>query len=130
MAETGSTSQGNEVGLSVRLPDGTLVWSKRTEWALVLKDVETIFGPDAFVALTEMLLEGIKKPATVTPIQTKVAPEPSGSGSEGQTAEGDYETCPVHGVPKDRWVPPGVSKSSGRKYSGFFGCPVPGCRGR
>ena len=44
----------------------------------------------------------------------------------GQELQGttQFEACNICGGPKNKWVPPGVSKSSGKAYSGFFGCPV------
>jgi hypothetical protein len=36
--------------------------------------------------------------------------------------------CPIHGVVK--FVPPGVSKKTGKPYTGFFACAEPGCEQR
>ena len=38
-------------------------------------------------------------------------------------------TCPTHHEPW-KYVPPGVSKSSGKPYEGFWACPERGCRER
>jgi hypothetical protein len=40
-----------------------------------------------------------------------------------------FETCRKCGVGiRDKWVPPGISKKTGKQYQGFYSCNNPSCR--
>jgi hypothetical protein len=114
------------VGISVRLADQTLVWIYRDNWTQVAEDISTIFGAERLVSLQWQLakvwpdVQSIEQPAQE---QAQPAPEPSGDGPK-------FEVCPACGKLKDRWVPPGVSNRTGKRYPGFYACPTPGCKGR
>jgi len=47
--------------------------------------------------------------------------------AESVTEEVTMANCPVHNV-EFKFIPPGVSKKTGKPYQGFFACPEYGCR--
>lgn len=137
---------GFGVGVSVKLPDGTMVWIQRDQAAELIQDLEHL--PD--------LLDATKRvrPQPPTPAQAEQAVASQlgplsadeadrryqniHNGAEvgrpqspaGETGTVTFETCPTHNIPKDRWVPPGFSERTNKKYPGFYGCPTPGCKGK
>jgi hypothetical protein len=71
-------------------------------------------SPDDAIAPVEQ--GGSSSPTQLHSLPAPAAPAPSG---------GPEWVCPLHGSSK--WVPPGVSKKTGREYSGFLACPQSGC---
>lgn len=128
----------NGIGISYKLKDGTMVWARRDTWAELTEDVRLVFGEDALALLEEELhgaWKGLGGP--------KHAPQPAPSAPQPVTPatldadsvaaampEGGLETCPRCGSLKDRPVPAGVSKKTGKPYPAFMGCSTPGCPGR
>jgi hypothetical protein len=117
------------VGVSFKLPDGTIVWVHRDSWADVTMDIPVMFGEGALERIEGLLQKAWgggggsgapSAPAASPAPQEAAAPAPSDG----------FQLCPVHNIPKDRWVPGGVSKRTNKPYSGFFGCSVEGCKGR
>lgn len=122
----------NGVGISYKLPDGTMVWTRRDTWAEVREDISLIFG-DAAVARVEGMLQnawsnGKNEQAALSLVKQTLgaSEEPASAQQENQ----EFETCPRCGATKNRWVPPGVSKTTGKRYPGFWACPTAGCPGR
>ena len=125
------------VGVSYKLPDGTMVWTRRDTWAEVQEDVDIIFGEGAsgrLASLMENAWAGPKPTLSVVPTPAPVA-EPTAEAvaqqlgaSVGPTTA--FQTCPKCGAVKDRWVEPGVSQRTGKSYPGFYGCPTRNCPGR
>lgn len=127
------------IGVSYKLPDGTMVWSRRDTWAEVSEDVKLLFGEESLERLEAELRKawgGNKPQAVVTP--AVVTAEPLLTASEVQESlavppqetQSAFETCPVCGGLKDRLVPAGVSKKNGKPYPAFYGCSTPRCPGR
>lgn len=136
------------VGVSYRTPDGSLIWVFRSEWAEVLTDLGAMYGPDAIMRLNAQMAVAFgdgkqtiaqviaqpqqPAPQVAQPVYTQpapAAPQPQAVEQEHES-ESEFEMCPACGAEKNRWVPPGVSSKSGKKYPGFFGCPTRGCTGR
>jgi hypothetical protein len=115
------------VGISFRLPDGTLVWSKRDTWAEVTEDVAIIFGPEALVTLNSTLPNSFAPKSEPVPAPVDPGPPPTNPDPDSPS---NYTECAACGSLKTKWVPPGVSKKTGRAYSGFYACTRPGCPGR
>ena len=129
----------NGVGVSYKLSDGTMVWTRRDTWAEVLEDVGLIFGAESAERLTEALggaWVGATPRAVVYPKPVAVVAEPtpeavaSALGATAGETTVAFETCRVCGALKDRWVPPGISAKSGKAYPGFYGCSTPRCPGK
>lgn len=132
----------NGVGISYKLSDGTMVWTRRDTWAEVTEDIKSIFGDESLGRIEPQLQRAwgghASAPAVTTPAS---APTGTSSGAGEMTVEQaqaiadssgeqSFETCPKCGAQKDRWVAPGVSQRTGKPYPGFFGCPTQGCNGR
>lgn len=125
-------------GISFKLPDQTMIWVKRDDWAEVIEDVRVIKGDD-YVTQLEAQLK-----ATRTPVSTVSIPPPAAPPADGETltveqvaaelggtaSEQAFQVCPACNALKDRWIKPGVSKRTGKAYKGFYGCPTPGCPGK
>jgi hypothetical protein len=135
------------VGVSYRTPDGTLIWVFRSEWAEVLTDLGVMYGPDAVLRLNgqmatafgdgkQSIAQMLTPPAqpaqpVYTPQPQASAPVPQPVQPQAESESGQsFEMCPACGAEKNRWVPPGVSSKTGKKYPGFYGCPTRGCSGR
>lgn len=120
----------NGVGISYKLADGTMIWTRRDTWAEVQEDIRLIFGEEA-----EERLEA-KLPAVwggnAPPPQLSVVPPMSEGEAIAEAAQENqaFEICPKCGAYKNRWVEPGVSKKTGKPYPGFYGCSTPNCPGR
>jgi hypothetical protein len=85
---------------------------------------------DAIEAIQEAFPDPEPPPAPVaTPANVTQMPQAQEQAQQTMVAQGAFDICPIHNIPKDRWVPAGVSKA-GRRYQGFYGCSVQGCRGR
>lgn len=139
-----SDAKAYGVGVSYRTADGTLIWVFRSEWAEVLTDLGAMYGPDAILRLTTdmqsafgdgrgTIAQAMAAPVS-RPAPAVAAPAPQQVAQQQVTAADDsgqqFEICPACGAEKNRWVPPGVSSKTGKKYPGFFGCPTRGCTGR
>lgn len=122
----------NGVGVSWKFGQAML-WIHRDEWAQLIDDVNTIFGADAVVRLNTELAEafgGSRPPAAPPNVTVLPHVEQAQAFQDAPTEQTQHERCPVCGSAKDKWVPPGVSKKSGKAYPGFWACPTPGCPGR
>ena len=139
------SDSGYGVYVSIRNVDGALWSSSREEWALTRTDLETAFGEDFTNALVDSLRKVFVKgqsnvvqlpvaapahPSAAPVIEVEaneeaamaLAEEILAAPAEAE-APGQFEPCEKCGQPKTEWRPPGVSKASGKKYPGFFGCP-------
>jgi hypothetical protein len=142
-----SSEKSYGVGVSYRTPDGTLIWVFRSEWAEVLTDLGAMYGPDAVLRLNSQMATAfgdgkatiaqalqapVQQPQVYTAPAPQAAPQPTPQPQQqqGESEGQQFEMCPACGAEKNRWVPPGVSSKTGKKYPGFFGCPTRGCTGR
>jgi sugar/nucleoside kinase (ribokinase family) len=119
------------VGVSYKLSDGTMVWTRRDTWAEVLEDVNLIFGEEAGARLLPLLQgawSSTKPAAAPAPAMTATEVAAELGATVGPTQA--FETCVRCGALKDRWVPPGTSQKTGKPYPGFYGCSTPRCPGR
>lgn len=144
------SDSGYGVYVSIRNVDGALWSSSREEWALTRTDLETAFGEDFTNALVDSLRKVFVKgqsnvvqlpvaapahPSAAPVIEVEASEEAAMALAEEILAAGSpvdvdapseqpqFEPCEKCGQPKTEWKPPGVSKTSGKKYPGFFGCP-------
>lgn len=125
------------VGISWKLPDGTMVWVKRDDWAETCEEIKIIKGEE-YLRKLQAELKGEQVVASVTPIrapQPMPAPETpmsveSAAEALGATVGQTYQICPRCKQMKDKWVEPGFSKKTNKNYPGFFACPTRGCPGR
>ena len=123
----------NGVGVSYKLSDGTMVWVRRDTYAELTKDIDIIFGEGASDRLEAFTHSAWAGQPTMTPQQVEQVfkqDQPQAEPTVVQEPQQTFETCPVCNSTKDRWIPPGVSKRTGKAYSGFYGCPTPQCPGR
>jgi len=124
------------VGVSYKLPDGTMVWTRRDTWAEVMEDVRLIFGEESLNSLVIKLSSAwtgpkpapVAAPAPVVPQTMTVEEVAAELGAPVPTKA--FDVCLRCGQTKDRWVDAGVSKKTGKPYPGFYGCPTRGCPGR
>lgn len=127
----------NGVGISYKLSDGTMVWTRRDTWAEVQEDMRLIFGEGSVERVVPQLQRAwggnVPQPQPVT------NPAPSQDDSPLLTEEQveqtlatpvTFQTCPVCSALKNKWVEGGFSQRTQKPYKGFFGCPTPGCKGR
>lgn len=125
----------NGVGVSYKLTDGTMVWVRRDTWAEVREDIGLMFGEEAFPRLESQLQRawgGFKATVHVAedPLSEEEAVQTLKDELGATEHQASFESCKRCGATKDRWVPPGVSKKTGKSYPGFYGCPTSGCPGR
>lgn len=135
-------SESSGVYVRVQNTDGVLWSSSRDDWAEVIADLDSAFGPEYREWLITSLT-GTAKPRQATvhapapaPAPAPVAPptlapaeaeamaaveEVFGAVAVEDEPQGQFESCEVCGHPKDKWNPPGISRN-GKKYPGFFGC--------
>ena len=126
----------NGVGISFKLADGTMVWARRDDWVELLQDIKAIRGEvfteslenhlrgqqaDAAAAVLDGPVTNATTDETITPAQAAAI---LGSGTT------NYQTCGGCGQPKDKLVPAGVSKKTGKRYNAFHVCQTRGCPGR
>lgn len=128
-------------GISFKLPDQTMIWVKRDDWAEVIEDVRVIKG-DAYVTQLEAALKGgpaapqqaappsPPRPATPPGEQVLTPEAVAAQLGGGEVSEQAFQVCPACGALKDRWIKPGTSKRTGKPYKGFYGCPTQGCPGK
>lgn len=129
------------VYISIRNTEGVLVSSSRATAEEVREDL-----PGLLSILAECA-DG-PEPAAAEPVTSGYLPVAGGTtmGPEQVQYElnkpvvppfvapaaptgGQFESCPkCHQGTKDKWVPPGISRKSGKHYPGFFGCNNPNCR--
>lgn len=126
------------IGVSYKLADGTMVWTRRDTWAEVSEDVKLLFGEESLERLEAELRKawgGNKPPAVVTPAPVTAEPLLTPTEVQEQLAappqeQAVFDVCPVCGGYKDRLVQAGVSKKTGKPYPAFYGCSTPRCPGR
>lgn len=130
-------------GISFKLPDQTMIWVKRDDWAEVIEDVRVIKG-DAYVTQLETTLRGgggggapvsppqasAPQPAATPLAEQVLTPEAVAAELGGTVSDQTFQVCPACGALKDRWIKPGTSKRTGKPYKGFYGCPTQGCPGK
>jgi hypothetical protein len=104
-----------------RLPDIIAAIGDAQEGVNAVLAVQAAFLPEP----PEEPGEGVPEAPAATPVQAAPQPQPV----QAQPQQGTFELCPIHNIPKDRWVPSGTSRA-GRAYPAFWACPVPGCKGR
>lgn len=125
------------VYVSIRTPEGLLWSSSRAEWVEVEKDLDAAFGEGFGRSLIDSLRK-IHQQAEVIPFPRQqpseaqaletvqrelgATPEPASAPEPQPQQQPQFEVCNICGTLKDKWNPPGVSKS-GKRYPGFFGCP-------
>lgn len=127
----------NGVGISFKLPDGTMVWARRDEWAILKDDIKVIVGEERLAEVQEAL-RGARTPRPTISVSSPVAKQeevltPEQAAEElggGSLAPSPYQTCPRCGSLKNKLVPAGVSSKTGKPYKAFHACPSPGCPGR
>jgi hypothetical protein len=129
-------------GISWKLKDGTMIWVKRADWAEVVEDIRIIKGETYLKSLEAELRSGASTSPVATPVQGNPAPAPTPSEEPltpeavaqalggGEVSAETFQVCPACGALKDKWVPPGTSKRTGKAYKGFYGCPTRGCPGK
>lgn len=129
----------NSYGVYVRIQNanGVLFSSNRETWVEVAQDLDMTFGEGYAAGLVASLKGEVKvavKPAApATPAPIVVATEEPMTAAEVEaafaedeaedTAESQFDLCEICGHVKDKWNNPGISKRTGKKYPGFFGCP-------
>ena len=77
--------------------------------------------------LTDGLLARGYVPEQGRPINTPQSAGPSGV-AEWINNPDNSRSCSVHGPAK--WVPPGVSRTNNKPYTGFWACQTKGCKPR
>lgn len=117
--------------VSLKFDDGTIIVSNRPDYAEVIKDIDSACGSDAAERLKSIMQDAWLAPEAVV----VKFPGPDVESYEDVDVplaenEGSFKTCPACGASKNRWVAPGVSKKTGRPYSGFYGCPTKNCPGK
>lgn len=110
----------NGVGVSYKLPDGTIVWSHRDTWAEVLEDMGLILGEEGANNMASKLQGQAQQQQAIAPVVN--LPTGAPDAQLGQV----LDLCPKCGQPKTKLVPAGVSKKSGKPYPAFFACAQPG----
>jgi hypothetical protein len=120
---------------SIKTMDGHLFSSFRATVAEVVDDIQVAFGEDfAKSSLQRIRLAGTPtqvgfKPPSSLPVAEQLKMEFNATpAEETATSTESFESCKKCGSLKDRWVPPGTSQKTGKKYSGFWGCSNPACR--
>lgn len=123
---------GYGVYVSIRSADGLRLWSSNRETQAELEtdfenakewlDKAFLAPVDEAQAVANVVQAFPTSPqapsvgsVSTSPAPTATAPSPDGAG---------LEMCNICGNPKSKWVPPGVSKKSGKPYQGFFSCPT------
>lgn len=139
---------GNGVYVSFRTPEGALFSSSRETWAEAKADLIEMFGPEWVDAQVSSIVGVYTNNVVPLVPQDEAAqaeaiaeafdgetladtPLPSGDTPEQgvqQPPASTFTACEKCGATKDRWVPPGISKKSGKKYPGFYGCSNKNCR--
>ncbi len=120
-----SDQQGVYISVATQSPTTkVLISTSRDTWAECKQDLRDIFG-DEFAENVAEVGAGSRPVLTVVKDDVPLTAEQAAAalgGTAGQ--EQTFETCSC-GYLKDRWVPPGVAKGSGKTYPGFFGCSNP-----
>lgn len=105
--------------------------------AQVISDIAGFFGEDQATATLERLTEAFSaslstdqlKAMGATPIVAGgVSPQGGTVSVAPPEPPGGYEACPKCGSDKDKFVPGGVSRRTGRPYNSFWGCGNSNCR--
>ena len=128
-------------GISWKLPDGTMIWVKRADWAEVVEDIRIIKGEAYLTQLETTLRGGGGSPSVTSAFTTPATPAsvpaqvmtPEAVAEQlggGEVSQDTFVVCPACGSLKDKWVAPGTSKRTGKAYKGFYGCPTRGCPGK
>ena len=135
------------VGISWKLPDGTMIWVKREDWVEVEQEIKLIKGEDYLNNLRSQLKGGgsssvsATPPAALSTASTAAPPSPAASEKVlspeevaqelgGTASSQTFAICAACGALKDRLVPAGKSKKTGKPYPAFYGCPTRGCPGK
>jgi len=124
-------------GISWKLKDGTMIWVKRADWAEVVEDIRVIKGESYLIGLEAELrsvggaaAQGTGTPSAPPPAAPLTPEQVAEQLGGGEVSAETFVVCPACGSLKDKWVPPGTSKRTGKAYKGFYGCPTRGCPGK
>lgn len=125
----------NGVGISFKLPDGTMVWARRDEWAELKNDIKVIVGEERLAQVQEQLRGAGQQPRATgmsAASSQPITPEQAATelGEDPGNVQQAFVQCPACGSLKNKLVPAGVSSKTGKAYKAFYACPTRGCPGR
>lgn len=128
----------NGVGISWKFHGNDMIWARRDTWAELAEDIRLIKGNEYLQSLEASLKGGTPVPsvslppggATAVTTSDALTPEQAAAELGGELSSQTFSVCPACGALKDKLVPAGTSKRTGKAYPAFYGCPTRGCPGK